>query len=132
MRAAQLDANNVVINFAEVGGFDGVQFIDPLDSVMGSVWNGSSFTHPQPEPVPQPRQMPSLDFFALFTQAEQTAIATVAMQNPQVFLWFQMASAADFIDLDSQKLQGGMAGLLAAGLITQERHDHILQGLPPA
>lgn len=48
MRAAQLDANNTVINYAEVSGFDGVQFIDPLDSVIGSTWDGSAYVHPVP------------------------------------------------------------------------------------
>ena len=50
MRAAQLDVNNYVINFAEVGGFTG-QFIDPMNSVIGSFWNGTSFNNPVP-PVP--------------------------------------------------------------------------------
>lgn len=50
MRAAQLDENSTVINYAEVGGFGG-QFIDPLNSVMGSFWNGSAFENPVP-PVP--------------------------------------------------------------------------------
>lgn len=48
MRAAQLDSNNSVINFAEVGGFDESQFVNPLDSVIGSVWDGDSFTDPIP------------------------------------------------------------------------------------
>lgn len=51
MRAAQLDANNVVINYAEVGGFD-VSFIAPMNSVMGSFWNGSTFIDPAPPPAP--------------------------------------------------------------------------------
>jgi hypothetical protein len=49
MRAAQLE-NNVVINYALVGGFDGVEFVDPLDSVLGSTWDGTSFTPPAPVP----------------------------------------------------------------------------------
>jgi hypothetical protein len=51
MRAAQLDENNIVINYAEVTGFGG-QFIDPLNSVLGAFWNGASFENPEP---PQPQ-----------------------------------------------------------------------------
>jgi hypothetical protein len=47
MRAAQIDANSIVINYAEVGGFD-AQFIDPMNSVLGAFWNGTSFVNPTP------------------------------------------------------------------------------------
>ena len=46
MRAAQLK-DNVVINYAEVEAFND-EFIDPLDSVLGSTWNGATFTAPEP------------------------------------------------------------------------------------
>lgn len=49
MRAAQI-LNNVVINYAEVVAFDGVQFIDPTGSVMGATWNGATFAAPPPDP----------------------------------------------------------------------------------
>lgn len=52
MRAAQLDANNYVINYAEVSGYS-YPYIDPLNSVIGSYWNGTSFDNPVP-PVPPP------------------------------------------------------------------------------
>jgi hypothetical protein len=45
MRAAQIEYG-VVINFAEVNGFDGHQLIDPLDSVLGSTWDGEKFVNP--------------------------------------------------------------------------------------
>lgn len=57
MRAAQLDENNFVINFAEVGGFGG-QFIDPLNSVLGAFWNGSSFENPPPPQAQAPDATP--------------------------------------------------------------------------
>lgn len=52
MRAAQLDANSIVINYAQVTGFND-EFIDPLNSVMGSYWDGTNFINPSP-PVPPP------------------------------------------------------------------------------
>lgn len=51
MRAAQLDENDIVINYAEVGGFGG-SFIDPLNSVLGALWNGASFVNPIPPVLP--------------------------------------------------------------------------------
>jgi hypothetical protein len=82
---------------------------------------------------PGPRRvMLPLDFFKLFTDAEKLAIATAAVQNAQVLLWFQMASAASIINLDDPDLIQGMAGLLSNNLITQDRHDRIMSGLPPA
>lgn len=47
MRAAQLDSESYVINYAEVEGLD-LQFVDPLDSVIGSFWNGTAFVNPIP------------------------------------------------------------------------------------
>jgi hypothetical protein len=76
MRAAQLDENNVVINFAEVGGFDGVEFVDPLDSVIGSIWSGQSFTAPAPIP-------PTRDDLKAQRQAAVNAITVIV--NGKVF-----------------------------------------------
>lgn len=67
MRAAQLDSNNYVINFAEVTGFGG-QFIDPLNSVIGSFWDGTSFTNPVP-PTP-----PLSDNAPLITQSFNSSL----------------------------------------------------------
>lgn len=57
MRSAQIDANNIVINYAEVGGFGG-QFIDPMNSVLGAFWNGASFVNPTPSVPPPPDATP--------------------------------------------------------------------------
>ena len=48
--AAQLDENNVVVNFVLVGGFS-PGFVDPTGAVMGSTWTGTSFTPPPGPPV---------------------------------------------------------------------------------
>lgn len=60
MRAAQLDSNDYVINFAEVTGFGG-SFIDPLDSVIGSFWNGMSFENPIPPEPPISANAPLIE-----------------------------------------------------------------------
>lgn len=50
MRAAQVQGGKVV-NFVEVTSFDGVEFVDPLDSVRGSTWDGQVFVNPPSHPT---------------------------------------------------------------------------------
>lgn len=81
MRAAQIE-NGVVVNFAEVSGFDGAQFIDPQDSVIGSTWDGAQFIPPAPTPpvVPEsisPRQFrQSLNHFGFRQQVDNGVAAS--------------------------------------------------------
>lgn len=72
--------------------------------------------------------MTPLQFFDLFTVAEQKAIAAGAQSNVDLFLWFQKASAAQEINLDDARLADGIAALVSAGLLTQERSEEILAG----
>lgn len=50
MRAAQIK-DGVVVNFALVGGFDGIEFVDPEGVDIGYIWDGVRFV---PPPIPQP------------------------------------------------------------------------------
>jgi len=50
MRAAQIDSNNIVINFAEVASFEDGLFIEPANSVIGALWCGDKFSNPVPTP----------------------------------------------------------------------------------
>lgn len=59
MRAAQIK-NGVVVNYAEVELFDS-DFIDPLDSVIGSRWDGVSFTPPPQKAPTIPDRIPRLN-----------------------------------------------------------------------
>lgn len=76
MRAAQLDKNDIVINYAEVSAFDG-QFIDPLNSVLGAVWNGSTFVNPTPPTPPQP------DNTAIVTESFNASLKRQAVKLQQ-------------------------------------------------
>lgn len=85
MRAAQLE-NNVVVNYVLVGGFDGVEFVDPLDSVIGSTWNGTSFTPPAPVPTPVPASVTMRQArLALLSAGKLASVgpAIDAMPSPQ-------------------------------------------------
>lgn len=92
MRAAQIDQSGAVINFAEVEGYS-ASFIDPQNSVVGSVWNGTSFTNPAPVPSPipeviSPRQFrQSLTYYTFRTNVENA----VAASDQNTKDWYQYA-----------------------------------------
>ena len=79
-------------------------------------------------PVP-PKQFSSLEFLDLFTEPEQLAVATAAMQSPQVKLWYDRTLAAMFITLADPRTEAGLTALVGAGLLTAERRDAILKGM---
>lgn len=128
---AHIIENGVVTNTIEVESLDVIPgLIDASSGKIGDLWDGATFTTP-PEVVVIPRRFVPLDFFALFTDAEQLAIATAAIQNASILLWFQKASGATSINLDDKSLIAGMRALMGAGLLTQPRHDRIMSGLAP-
>ena len=79
-----------------------------------------------PPPPAPPKQFSSLEFFDLFTPAEQLAIATAAMQSAQVKLWYDRTLAAMFITLADPRTEGGLTALVGAGLLTAERKAAIV------
>ena len=80
-------------------------------------------------PSPVYPQFTSLQFLDLFTEAEQLAIATAAMQSAQVKLWYDRTLAAMFVTLADPRTEAGLAALVGAGLLTAERRDAILKGM---
>jgi len=86
--------------------------------------------HLSPPALPAPaRQLTSLEYLDLFTEAEQLAVATVAMQSPTVKLWYDRMLAAQFITNDDPRTEAGLAALVAVGLLTGERKDKILAAM---
>ena len=80
---------------------------------------------PEPEP-PQPKRFTSLQFLDLFTESEQLAIATAAMQSAQVKLWYDRTLAASFVTLADPRTEGGLTALVGAGLLAAERKAAIV------
>jgi len=86
---------------------------------------------PDYEP-PAPKAAPrfsSLEFLALFTDAEQLAVATAAMASAPVKLWYDKMLAASFITLDDSRTEAGLDGLVTAGLLTPERKAQIVEAM---
>jgi len=81
-----------------------------------------------PPPAPPP-QFTSLQFLDLFTEPEQLAIATAAMQSPQVKLWYDRMLAAMFVTLADPRTEGGLTALVGAGLLTAERKAAIVAAM---
>ena len=73
-----------------------------------------------PKPV-APKHLGSLAFLALFTEAEQAAVAQSAMTNVQVKLWYDKMLAAEFVTIDDPRTGAGLDSLVAMGLLTADR-----------
>lgn len=85
---------------------------------------------PEPGPIPpQPKQLTSLEFLDLFTEAEQLATATAAMQSPQVKLLYDKMLAAMNITLSDPRTEAGLDALVAASLLTAERKAEIVEAM---
>lgn len=65
-------------------------------------------------------------FMAKFESKEQDAIAAAAVNNSALWLWAHKLSLADAVHLDHPDMVAGMAGMVAAGLITETRKSEIL------
>ena len=77
-------------------------------------------------PGPVYPQFPSLEFLDLFTEPEQLAVATAAMQSAQVKLWYDRTLAAMFVTLADPRTEGGLTALVGAGLLAAERKAAIV------
>lgn len=71
-----------------------------------------------------------LQFMALFTGAEQSAI--VASTDPQIKLFTLMAAGAGALQLNNPQVIAGVNYLASAGAITAARASAILAGQTPA
>ena len=81
---------------------------------------------PYVAPPAPPKQLTSLEYLDLFTSAEQLAVATAAMENAAVKLWYDRMLAASFITLADERTEAGLDALVAAGLITSARRTAIV------
>lgn len=83
------------------------------------------FAAPPKPPAPR-RQGTFREFMDLFTTDEQKTIAAAAMGNVDVKLWYDRAMGGPSLDLDAEDTSNGLAALVAAGLLTQDRADAVL------
>lgn len=79
-----------------------------------------------PAPPAAPRTCTPLEFIERFTEAEQLAVVTAAMQVPALRLWYDKLMAAQQVVEDDPRLAAGLDALVSAGLITQQRRDEVM------
>ena len=84
--------------------------------------------NPPTPPAPIPT-FTALQFLDLFTEDEQLAVASAAMQSPQVKLWYDRLLAAAFITIEDPRTEAGLQALVGAGLLTQDRKDEIVEAM---
>lgn len=68
-----------------------------------------------------------LEFIERFTEAEQLAVVTAAMQVPALRLWYDKLMAAQQVVEDDPRLAIGLDALVSAGLITEQRRNEVMQ-----
>ena len=79
---------------------------------------------------PQPaQQLTSLEYLALFTEAEQLAVVNATMVNASVKLWYDKMLAAGFVTIDDPRTEAGLTALVTAGLLTAERKAAIIEAM---
>ena len=96
----------------------------------GWTYTGAVFVAPAPV-VPPPVTLTPLQFMGLLTAAEETAIATAALQNASVLLWLVKTSGASYVSLGDQATIAGVNAMVAAGLLTAARAAQILANQAP-
>lgn len=89
-----------------------------------------------PDPVPVTQVTP-LQFYALFTNAEETAIYQAAYAsaatNPALVIWLNKVSASTVISLTDPNTIANINALVTAGLLTAARAAQVLAAqAPPA
>ena len=76
--------------------------------------------------VAQALSIPSAQFVLRFTPAEIGAIMAARQQSPQLDAYLTELTAAPLVYTGSTLVRAGMASLVQGGLITQQRHDEIM------
>jgi hypothetical protein len=82
-------------------------------------------------PPPRVTVVSSLTFRRLFTDAERQAITQAGQTNAQIRAFMDDESAAGTVHLDDPEVTTGIGMCVTLGLLTQDRANQILAGMPP-
>lgn len=76
-------------------------------------------------PTPTAAAIDGVTFLARFTDDEYLAITAAGRTNGQIGKWIEMLRLRGEIDVSGTTAQAAKTGVVAAGLLTQERADEI-------
>lgn len=103
---------------------------DPLEiEILGPIPNGFS-KDPRPY-APQFPQFTALEMLDLFTEEEQLTVVEATMSVPVVKLWYDRMMAATFVTYEDGRVEAGLAALIQAGLLTEQRKSEIVAAMQP-
>jgi hypothetical protein len=126
----QLDIYGLTVTITGAGPFTGTRSDGLVVSNATIAAVMSTFAAMAPAsyvpPVVVPTTIDAYDFINRFTAAEQQAVQTAAQSAWQLQIWMTQLAAAEMVDVTSPKIAGGMATLVAAGLLTSARAAQIL------
>lgn len=80
----------------------------------------------EPEDNREFKHFDPLVFLSLFAP-ERRAIKAAAMADVDVGIWYDDTVAARYITYSDERTKSGIRALVAAGLLTETRHDEIVQ-----
>lgn len=136
MRYAQIDDNGVCISDSTLSGvIDAPNMIPLADSDPSRVamrWTSSGWeVVPEPQGT-KPRRVSKLAFRSRFTAGEKVALYEAAERHVLIRIWLDDLAAAHAeadgtaVDLEDPRIVEGVYGLVAAGLITEQRAAEVL------
>jgi hypothetical protein len=99
---------------------------DPADEIDGAGYLQMVIGQALTSYVAQALSIPSAQFVLRFTHAEIGAIMAARQQSAQLDTYLNELTSAPLVYTGSALVRAGMASLVQAGLITQARHDQIL------
>lgn len=92
---------------------------------IGDIWNGSAFSKPA---NPASTRVDGGVFLERVTDAEYAAVTAAAVGSVQLQRWLDQLRMLGYVDVASASAVAAKAGLVSAGLLTQDRADAIFAG----
>lgn len=123
--------DGMVVNAVEVEfGSDwhpeeGLDLVLSETASAGWTFDGNGFSPPPEEPPAAKTIFDGAEFLARLTDAEYGAILAASAQSVQLARWLDIFRLRGEIDVTGTTALAAKAGLVAAGLLTQERADVI-------
>lgn len=105
--------------------FEWVEVADPSVAAESHYWDGTAAVA-NPPPPSAPVVWSALEFMERFTKQERNNIRAAAKQNADLEDWLDLLRAAGEVNPEDQRTIDGLAALVAAGLLTQQRADAIV------